>query len=121
MQDGARGAVEQMTAGCEKANAAVEHAGLAGEALNEITSAVAEIQEMNNRIAQSASEQTTQSSAISDNVEMITEISELTVETLEEQTQISLKMDGLSDFLYELSSQFLTMEPDESKKDKKSA
>ena len=121
LQDGARGAVEQMTAGCEKANAAVEHAGLAGEALNEIANAVAEIQAMNNRIAHSASEQTTQSSTISDNVEMITEISELTVETLEEQTQISLKMDELSDFLYELSSQFLTMEPDESKKDKKSA
>ena len=111
LQTEARAAVEEMTAGCDKANAAVEHAGLADGALQEITNAVAEIQEMNNRIAQSASEQTSQVSAINENVETVNEISELTVDTLEGQTKVSEKMAELSDFLHELAGQFLVLTP----------
>ncbi|MDH5571946.1 MAG: methyl-accepting chemotaxis protein [Gammaproteobacteria bacterium] len=107
LQAGAREAVENMNNGKEQANAAVDQAAEAGASLCEIISAVSDIRGMNQQIADSSGGQSQLVSTINDNVEMVTEISELTVETLDGQNKISVKMDELSDLLYELSSQFM--------------
>ena len=107
LQDGAREAAKNMNNGREQANAAVDQAAEAGASLSEIISAVSDIRAMNQQIADSSGNQGQLVSTINDNVENVTDISELTVETLAGQHTVSGKMNELSDLLYELSSQFM--------------
>ena len=107
LQDGAREAAENMNNGREQANAAVDQAAEAGASLSDIISAVSDIRAMNQQIADSSGNQSQLVSTINDNVENVTDISELTVETLAGQHTVSGEMNELSDLLYELSSQFM--------------
>ena len=106
LQEGSREAVVTMDGGCKKANDTVESVSKAGEALQEITTAVTKINDMNAQISSAADEQTATVNTINNNVEAISEVSELTVETLEGSNNISNDLDKTSNLLYELSSHF---------------
>jgi len=109
LQDGARDAVIAMEEGCKKAELGVEQAAKADSALEKITGAVNRIKDMNVLIASAAEEQTAVASQVTDNVSVITEVSELTVETLDSSKKISHHLDELSNTMFELSHHFRTI------------
>ena len=109
LQTGARNAVQVMIAGCEQAELGVKRAAGADDALNTISEAIESITKMNELIASAAEEQTAVASEISNNVTVITDVSELTVETLESSNNISHRLDDLSKTLYQLAQHFNTL------------
>jgi len=109
LQTEARKAVETMNVGCESAESAVGQAGEAGSALETILGAVKEIHAMSSQISQATNEQASLVDEISNNVETVDEISELTVDTLEGQERISQALDTLSDSLDGLSKEFVRL------------
>ncbi len=109
LQTEARKAVDAMNIGCESAESAVGQAGEAESALEAILASVKEIHGMSSQISQATKEQTSLVDEIGNNVEIVDEISELTVDTLEGQERISQTLDGLSDSLDGLSKEFVRL------------
>ncbi len=109
LQMEARKAVEAMNLGCESAESAVGQAGEAESALEAILASVKEIHGMSSQISQATKEQASLVDEIGNNVEIVDEISELTVDTLEGQERISQDLDGLSDSLDGLSKEFVRL------------
>ncbi|VAX14345.1 Methyl-accepting chemotaxis sensor/transducer protein [hydrothermal vent metagenome] len=109
LQTEARKAVETMNVGCENAESAVSQAGEAGSALEAILASVKEIYGMSSQISQATNGQVSLVDEIGNNVEMVDEISELTVDTLEGQERISQALDALSGSLDGLSKEFVRL------------
>lgn len=109
LQAEAREAVETMNIGCENAESAVGQAGEAGEALEAILDSVKEIHAMSSQISQATTGQVSLVAEMGNNVEVVDEISELTVDTLEGQERISQALDTLSGSLGNLSNEFVRL------------
>lgn len=109
LQTEAREAVETMNIGCENAESAVSEAGEAGDALEAILASVKEIHGMSSQISQATAGQVSLVDEIGNNVEIVDEISELTVDTLEGQERISQALDALSGSLDSLSKEFVRL------------
>ncbi len=80
LQDGASQAVDVMAEGRKRAEASVEQAAHAGEALESITHSVDTITEMSTQIATAAEEQSTVAEEINRNIHNITDVAEQTAE-----------------------------------------
>ena len=109
LQSGARDAVEVMETGCQQAENGVGQAAKAGESLTTITKEISNIQDMNTLIASAAEEQSAVVNEINNNISVISEVSELTVDTLDSATRISAEMDGIANLLDELARHFRSM------------
>jgi len=106
LQAGSRNAVAAMNEGREQARASVEQAGLAGQALDEITTAVATINDMNTQIASAAEEQTAVSEEISRNIVTISNMAEQTSAGADQTATASEQLAGLAVDLQRLVRQF---------------
>ena len=89
LQEKSASAVASMESGLSQTEESVEQAKQAGEALNEITQAVAAINDMNVQIASAAEEQTAVAEEINRNVVNITQIADETAEGAQETTDTS--------------------------------
>jgi methyl-accepting chemotaxis protein len=99
LQAGAKSAVAAMEEGVGKATSTVTRAEEAGEVLNNITKAVAQIADMNTQIATAAEEQSSVAEEINRNVVTINEIA---IETANGAQQNSASSDELSRLSAEL-------------------
>ncbi|WP_198263417.1 methyl-accepting chemotaxis protein [sulfur-oxidizing endosymbiont of Gigantopelta aegis] len=106
LQSGAKNAVEVMNQSCQQAEKGVDQARKAGEALIEISNAIAKIQVTTLQIASAAEQQVILSNSANDTLSDISDVSELTVETLESSRNISEELSKLSTMLFDLSVQF---------------
>jgi len=89
LQHAAQSAVASMAGGHDIAQNAVERVNGATEALVIITNAVDSIRNMNAQISQSAEQQSSLAADVKSKVEVIDDVSELTIETLDGLNQIS--------------------------------
>lgn len=96
LQQAAQSAVGTMAGGSEIAQNAVEQVGSATESLVAITSAVDSIRNMNSQISQSADQQASLAADVKSRVEVIDDVSELTIETLDGLNQISETLESMS-------------------------
>ena len=69
--------------------ASVAQAAIAGNSLEEITTAVSTIRDMNSQIASAAEEQTARSEEVKRNVEKINEVTELSTQIAERTSSVS--------------------------------
>ena len=96
LQQAAQSAVSSMDGGREIAQNAVEQVNGATEALQGITRAVDSIRDMNTQISQSAEQQGNLATDVKEKVEVIDDVSELTIETLDGLNQISQDLEAMS-------------------------
>lgn len=96
LQQAAQTAVGSMAGGHEIAQNAVEQVNGATEALVGITNAVDSIRNMNTQISQSADQQALLAADVKSKVEVIDDVSELTIETLDGLNQISNDLEAMS-------------------------
>ncbi|SFX43754.1 methyl-accepting chemotaxis protein [Marinospirillum alkaliphilum] len=89
MQSGARGAVEVMERGRNKAAQSVEQARRAGDSLEAIQRSVNDINDMNTQIASAAEEQSAVADEINRNFSSITEASEEAAQGMQENVEAS--------------------------------
>ena len=101
LQSGANNAVNVMESSKTKTNIGVEQAAAAGSALEDITTAVDRIAEMNTQIASAAEEQSAVTEEINRNVANISEIAEHTSTGAEQTAQAS---EGLSRLASQLNA-----------------
>ncbi|GMR07670.1 MAG: hypothetical protein BMS9Abin26_0673 [Gammaproteobacteria bacterium] len=101
LQKGAHHAVEVMKTSSSRAEATVNSATLAGQALDGIAEAVASINDINTQIASAAEEQSATSEEINTNV---VNISQITDETTESANQIATASEEMSQLAVELST-----------------
>ena len=106
LQKGSSEAVSVMNDSNQKAESSVESATQAGTALDQITQAVASINDMAAQIATAAEEQTSVNEEISRNISNISDISNKTSEEAEKTHQSSKQLEALSGKLDQLVSQF---------------
>lgn len=106
LQNEARAAVSAMRQGEERAESGVEKAAMAGEALAEITRAVASINDMNTHIASAAEEQSAVSDEINRNISTISSVAEQNTESAEQTSRASEELAHLATELQTLVSQF---------------
>jgi methyl-accepting chemotaxis protein len=106
LQSGTQSAVEVMALSREKAKTTVEQASEAGLALESITSAVGEINHMNNQIAESARQQGEVAEEININIVNITDIATQTADGTEQLAAASGQLATLSSNLQMLVSRF---------------
>jgi methyl-accepting chemotaxis protein len=106
LQRGAKEAVAAMGIGREKAQAGVEQAEAAGQALQAITSATTTINQMNQRIAGEAEQQSSVVNNIKGLVATITEVNELTVDGMEQTAHSCDNLRAMAKDLDRISSQF---------------
>ena len=95
LQQAAQSAAQSMSGGHEIAQSSVQQVSQAVDALDAITSAVERIKIMNTQIASAAEEQSAVTHEVKNNVEVIDEVSELTIETLDGLNQIGQKLENL--------------------------
>jgi len=96
LQHAAQSAVASMAGGHEIAQTAVEQVSGATESLVAITNAVDSIRNMNSQISQSADQQVSLAADVKSKVEVIDDVSELTIETLDGLNEISNNLQGMS-------------------------
>ncbi len=96
LQSGASGAVAAMDKGRSQAQASVEQAGAAGDALRAITQAVANITDMNTQIASAAEEQTAVADEINQNIVNISDAVGQTTQGAEHTSAASDEMARLA-------------------------
>lgn len=106
LQARSKEAVAVVTTGCEKANSGVEKATAAGEALNDIASKVADIDDMNALIASAAMEQCTVAEEVSQSVIRISQLTEQTTDGSNQASQASSELAEQAASLQELASHF---------------
>jgi methyl-accepting chemotaxis protein len=95
LQQAAQSAAQSMSGGHEIAQSSVQQVSQAVAALDAITSAVERIKIMNTQIASAAEEQSAVTQEVKNNVEVIDEVNELTIETLDGLNQIGQKLEHL--------------------------
>ena len=96
LQQAAQSAVASMAGGHDIAQNAVEQVTTASDALVKITGAVDSIKNMNTQISTSADQQSSLLTDVKSKVEVIDDVSELTIETLEGLNQISTDLEDMS-------------------------
>ena len=106
LQTGSKNAVGVMEQSREQAQAGVEQAKEAAEALESITGAVATINDLNTQIASAAEEQSAVSEEINRSVVSISQISEETATGAEQTTASANDLSKLAGDLQGLVSQF---------------
>ncbi len=106
LQAGARNAVAAMTQGTAQTDKSVEQAVQAGAALDQISTAVSTIHDMNTQIASAAEEQSSVSEEINRNIVNIRDIAESTVEGASQTAQSSAAMSQVASELISLVNEF---------------
>jgi methyl-accepting chemotaxis protein len=106
LQARSKEAVAVVTTGCEKANSGVEKATAAGEALNDIASKVADIDDMNALIATAAKEQCTVAEEVSQSVIRISQLTEQTTDGSNQASQASTELAEQAASLQGLAAHF---------------
>lgn len=106
LQSRSKQAVKVMDEGCNMANLGLEKAVSAGEALSNIESKVADIDNMNALIAAASQEQCSVAEEVNKNVVRISSLTEQTQEGTKETAQASDELLLLSKELQQLASQF---------------
>lgn len=96
LQSGSAQAVAVMEEGRSKAQASVEQASLAGDALRKITEAIATISDMNTQIASASEEQGSVAEEINRNISSIREIGEQTSQGAQQTATASREMSQLA-------------------------
>jgi len=96
LQQAAKTAVSSMDGGQETAQTAVEQLSHATQSLTEITAAVESIRSMNSTISESADQQVSLTQDVQSKVEVIDDVCELTIETLEGLNSLSESLETLS-------------------------
>lgn len=96
LQQAAQSAVGTMAGGHDIAQNAVNQVNGATESLVAITSAVDSIRNMNAHISQNAEQQSSLAADVKSKVEVIDDVSELTIETLDGLNEISNSLQGMS-------------------------
>ncbi len=97
LQQAAQSAVSSMEGGQEISHQSVDQMNRANEALGAITVAVEQIRNMNTTIASAAEEQSAVTADIKSNVEVIDDVNELTIETLDGLNAIGETLTALSE------------------------
>ena len=105
LQSAAQSAAGSMAGGQEIAQSSVQQVAKAVDALNVITGAVERIKHMNTQIASAAEEQSAVTAEVKTNVEVIDEVNELTLETLEGLNTISHSLESLGQNIQALADQ----------------
>ena len=106
LQTGARNAVEAMAQGTAQTKQSVEQAVQAGAALDQISTAVTTIHDMNIQIASAAEEQSSVSEEINRNIVNIRDITEATVGNANQTAQSSKAMSQVASELIGLVNEF---------------
>ncbi len=106
LQSGARNAVQAMDTSREMAESSVSQASQTGQALDEITTAVSTINDMNSMIASASNEQSAVTEEINQNVVNITQVAEQTASSAEQIDSSSKELAHLSSQLQSLVGQF---------------
>jgi len=106
LQAGSHEAVEAMEAGRKQAHESVEQAGLAGVALEAITTAVDEITAMNRQITEAAHQQREVTEVINENIININQVAENTSDHTVELANASNDLSQLATELQELVGRF---------------
>lgn len=106
LQSGAREAVEAMEASRNQAQAGVEQAAEAGASLDDITGAVAQINDMNTQIASASEEQSSVAEEINRNIVTISQVADETATGAVQTSEASAEVARLSEQLQALVRQF---------------
>ena len=106
VQSGARRAVDVMEKSCEKAQAGREQVTDAGRVLEQITAAVATINDMNAMIASAAEEQSSVAEEINRNITNVSEIAEDTSDASRQNVETSHELSALANRLHTLVQRF---------------
>ena len=106
LQSGASSAVKAMGSGRDKAQAGVEQAAKAEQALDRITQAVKVIEDMNTQIASAAEEQTAVAEEINRNVNNISGMSSEVTQSVSQTTQASEQLAQLATEMQTMVKQF---------------
>ena len=107
LQQAAQSAVSSMDGGHEIAQQSVDQVASANSALHSINAAVARIKNMNTQIASAAEEQSAVTAEIKGNVEVIDDVNELTIETLDGLNSIGDKLNAIAqDMQHSLDSTY---------------
>jgi len=106
LQTGARNAVQAMEQGTAQTEQSVEQALQAGTALDQISTAVTTIRDMNTQIASAAEEQSSVSEEINRNIVNIRDIAEATIEGANQTAQSSAAMSQVASELMALMNEF---------------
>jgi methyl-accepting chemotaxis protein len=106
VQSGARRAVEVMEKSCEKAEAGRGQVADAGRVLEQITAAVATINDMNAMIASAAEEQSSVAEEINRNITNVSEIAEDTSDASRQNVETSHELSALANRLHTLVQRF---------------
>ena len=106
LQQKSSSAVSAMENGLSQTEESVSQASQAGEALQEITKAVAAINDMNVQIASAAEEQSAVAEEINHNVATITQIADETAAGAQETTDTSRSLAGMAQQLRSMVNQF---------------
>ncbi len=106
LQAGARKAVQAMNTSREMAESSVDQASQTGKALDDITTAVSTINDMNTQIASASNEQSLVTEEINQNVINITQVAEQTASSAEQIDTSSRELAHLSSQLQTLVGQF---------------
>jgi len=94
VQQGAGNAMQAMKISQDKTHSTRELASQAGQALDEITQAVARIHDMNTQIATAAKQQSYVAEEINKNVGQVVQLVELAADNAQKTTQVAQKLDG---------------------------
>ncbi len=108
LQSGSQEAVKVMTQSQEQTKSAVKEASAAGESLAVIAGTVGEINEMSNRIASTAQEQSGVSEEVNHNIEKINDMSAVTTAGADQAAQASQDLAKMATKLQDLVGQFQT-------------
>ena len=108
LQRGSKDAVQVMDRSREKAQGGVEHAGNAGQALEEIVTAVGVITDMNAQVATAAEEQSVVAEEINRNVSQISEVSTQNAAASEQVAASSADLAKLAEQLRQMVAVFKT-------------
>ncbi len=106
LQAGARNAVQAMNTSRDMAETSVDQASQTGKALDDITTAVSTINDMNTQIASASNEQSLVTEEINQNVVNITQVAEQTANSAEQIDTSSRELAHLSAQLQTLVGQF---------------
>ncbi len=108
LQSGSQAAVNVMTQSQEQTKFAVKEASAAGDSLAIIAGTVGEINEMSNRIAATAQEQSGVSEEVNHNIEKINDMSAVTAAGADQAAQASQDLAKMATELQDLVGQFQT-------------
>ncbi len=106
LQSGTKNAVSAMELGQNKAKETVEQASEAGSALHNITQSVADINQMNNQIAEAAKQQGEVAEEINQNIINITDVANETANGADQLSTASSELANLSNDLQTLVGRF---------------